>query len=752
MSCALSSPFPVSCRLAGAVLACAWLLVAGCGGKNTTKPVEPGTGAVGLTLAATGGDPVPAGDSLDVVLTLANGTGDAVCALSVQMPVPDGLTLLDTESGPAIAVDSLTVPAGKSWTLRMRLRVDPRYPGGWTVGLRASATYDTTCGDTTSRVTLLSDDPGTPAPADSTRFPVQNGGATFSVGAPGVPEVYLAGTFNNWTELDPATRMFLAPDGATRGIAVQTSGRYAYKFILYDPVTRARDWIADPRCLRAEDDGYGGMNSVGGLALPKVPTALSEPVDPSRLVIYELFTYDFSPQGTFRAVADGITGGAPDLVDLGVNAIELLPVTAANGHFNWGYEPQLLFCPDPDYGSPEDFANLVDTAHRYGIAVILDMVFNHTGPYSPLEVLDRRGTSGTYIDYDQGKIFGMYQLNWASPTVRRLLLDAALFWVERYGVDGFRMDAVDPADYDGYTWWRNQLKARHPETLLIGEDFNYPPNNSVTVCGFDAQWGGQHDDQWGGIANNFQNVVMALLKESPYSGRAWYPPRGSFQARDNPMWALANVISTAQGYPSYLNELKYIVSHDERRVVEEVDHRGAPEAMAIGGKVKTRLGATVLLTSPGIPMFYMGEEIAADNFIPDNPAPNKLDWVAADPGVRDTYRNLIHLRLSRTSLAAEGVAFFGPDWSTNQGSYQQMKLINYWRYAGTAPESAEVVVAANFDHASHDMTAVFPDTLGWLQYDPESNGLTPVELSGDSLRITLPASSAWIYLKSASAP
>ena len=339
--------------------------------------------------------------------------------------------------------------------------------------------------------------------------------------------------------------MTLDPDSTTWRLKFEIEGVHQYRFVLKNPIGDVTRAIVDPRATRIASDSLGSYNAVFGEPRPAPTAPFDGVIDPNRIVIYELFVHDFSASGDFQGVIDGIEGGAPALAELGVNAIELMPVTAAAPGFTWGYNPAHFFAVNPDYGTPEDLGRLVDAAHAHGMAVILDLEFNHLGDGAPLQAIDETGTPGTYINYQQttGADWGMRDLNWFSPVCRQFLLDVALFWIEQYGVDGFRMDAVVPEDYAGYKWWRNEIKARHPKFLLIAEDFYYPPNDAITKAGFDAQWGGQHTDRWGGLANNFQNIVMALLKEGPYIGRTWVTGRGSFETESNPMWGLSNVLS-----------------------------------------------------------------------------------------------------------------------------------------------------------------------------------------------------------------
>ncbi len=150
-------------------------------------------------------------------------------------------------------------------------------------------------------------------------------------------------------------------------------------------------------------------------------------------VIYELHVGAFSPQGTF----DGVRERLDHLVDLGVTAIELMPVADFSGKRNWGYDGVLPFAPDSSYGTPEDLKRLIDTAHGRGLMMFLDVVYNHFGPdgnylhaYAPQFFTDRFETPwGAAIDFSRRE-------------VRDFFIHNALYWLEEFRFDGLRLDAV----------------------------------------------------------------------------------------------------------------------------------------------------------------------------------------------------------------------------------------------------------------------------------------------------------------------
>ncbi|HBG50693.1 MAG TPA: 4-alpha-glucanotransferase, partial [Gammaproteobacteria bacterium] len=153
-------------------------------------------------------------------------------------------------------------------------------------------------------------------------------------------------------------------------------------------------------------------------------------------VIYELHVGSFSPEGTYQ----GVIKRLDHLVELGITAIELMPVADFPGRRNWGYDGVLPFAPDSAYGRPEDLKALIDAAHAHGLMLFLDVVYNHFGPdgnylnaYAPSFFTPRHHTPwGEAINFDDDD----------SATVRAYFIHNALYWLEEYRFDGLRLDAV----------------------------------------------------------------------------------------------------------------------------------------------------------------------------------------------------------------------------------------------------------------------------------------------------------------------
>ncbi|GAC1457442.1 MAG: malto-oligosyltrehalose trehalohydrolase [Candidatus Limnocylindrales bacterium] len=326
------------------------------------------------------------------------------------------------------------------------------------------------------------------------------------------------------------------------------------------------------------------------------------------LIIYELHIGTFTPEGTF----DGAIARLSDLVELGVTAIELLPVAEFPGERGWGYDGVDLYAPHHSYGGPDGLRRLVDAAHARGLAVILDVVYNHLGPdgnhlakFGPYFTSAYRTPWGDALDFDGP----------GSGPVRAHFIDNAVFWLERYHLDGLRLDAVHAINDRSAQHLLEELAVRvaaheeGPRRFLIAEsDLNDP--RFVTPreqggYGIDAQWS---DDlhhaihalltgERAGYYADFGTVddlAKALRQAFVYDGR-----HSTFRGR--PHGRAANGLSGHRF-------LAYSQDHDQvgnRACGERLEH--------LVGPAKARIAAALVLLSPFVPMLFQGEEWAASS-------------------------------------------------------------------------------------------------------------------------------------------
>ncbi|MGZ4291561.1 MAG: alpha-amylase family glycosyl hydrolase [Gaiellaceae bacterium] len=201
---------------------------------------------------------------------------------------------------------------------------------------------------------------------------------------------------------------------------------------------------------RSQPEGVKGPSRIvdpGAFAIAPGPgLALEE------LVLYELHVGTFTREGTFAAVVPQLRR----LRELGVTAIELMPVATFPGERGWGYDGIYAFAPHAAYGGPEGLAQLVDAAHREGLGVFLDVVYNHLGPGS-----DAIARFGSYLTDRHRTAWGP-AIDYAQRGVREWAIQNALMWTTEYGIDGLRLDAVHAVFDDSPVHVLRELKERVP--------------------------------------------------------------------------------------------------------------------------------------------------------------------------------------------------------------------------------------------------------------------------------------------------
>lgn len=312
-------------------------------------------------------------------------------------------------------------------------------------------------------------------------------------------------------------------------------------------------------------------------------------------VIYELHIGAFTPEGTWAAAAREL----PDLADLGVTLIELMPIADFPGRFGWGYDGVDLFAPTRLYGRPDDFKAFVDRAHSLGLGVLLDVVYNHLGPdgnylgqYARAYVTDRHSTPwGPAPNYDGPD---------AAP-VRELVLTNASYWIDEFHLDGLRLDAThtihdDSGDHILDAIGRTVREhAGRRGTLVLAEDeplrVQLALPKTAGGLGLDGIW---NDD-----FHHAARVAATGRREGYY--RAY---RGTtdelVQAVHGPFTA-PDVLEPAQ-------LVNFLQNHDQ------IAHsaRGLRlDALTSPGRWRALTG--LLLLSPGTPLLFMGQEFAASS-------------------------------------------------------------------------------------------------------------------------------------------
>jgi 1,4-alpha-glucan branching enzyme/maltooligosyltrehalose trehalohydrolase len=322
-------------------------------------------------------------------------------------------------------------------------------------------------------------------------------------------------------------------------------------------------------------------------------------------VIYELHLGTFTSEGTFVAAMQRLDY----LVELGITAIELMPVADFSGTRNWGYDGVLLFAPDSSYGTPSELKELVQAAHARGLMMFLDVVYNHFGPdgnylhaYAPQFFSENHHTPwGAAINFDGD----------SSRIVRDFFIHNALYWLEEYHFDGLRLDAihaiVDDSQPDIVTELAAAVHAKFAETRQVHLILENNANN------VDYLQQGTIAAQWNDDIHHALHVLLTGESDGYYADYA-----------DQPTRHLARCLAEGfafQGEPSAFHGrrrgqpsqhlppgafINFIQTHDQ------IGNRAYGERIAMLAKQKPlQIALAILLLAPSPPMLFMGEEFAA---------------------------------------------------------------------------------------------------------------------------------------------
>ncbi|GGO39945.1 malto-oligosyltrehalose trehalohydrolase [Deinococcus humi] len=324
-------------------------------------------------------------------------------------------------------------------------------------------------------------------------------------------------------------------------------------------------------------------------------------------VFYELHVGTFTPEGTYRAAQDKL----PYLKELGITAIELMPLAAYDGERGWGYDGVALYAPHAPYGRPEELMAFIDAAHGLGLGVFLDVVYNHFGPagnylsaYSP-----------TYFTERFSSAWGM-GLDYAEVHMRRYVTGNALMWLDEYRFDGLRLDATAAMQDDSPVHILKELAAEVHELggthLLLAEDHRNLPE-LVTEDGLDGIWvddfhhevrvtlTGEQEGYYGGFQGSASELAQVINRGWKYEGQFW-SVTGEEHARGKPADALEA--------PSFVY---CIQNHDQ------IGNRALGDRLQQHEKVSLqqfRGASTLLLTLPMTPLLFQGQEWASETPFP----------------------------------------------------------------------------------------------------------------------------------------
>ncbi len=544
-------------------------------------------------------------------------------------------------------------------------------------------------------------------------------GVTFRVWAPFAQQVTVAGEFNNWSP--HGTALYSEGNGYWSVDVPGASVGQQYKFVVFNPANNPL-WRMDPYATSIVHDATGNLNGLIASSVEVYATSGYATPAWNELVIYEMHIGTFTQGGGIggRGSFASASTKLDYLRDLGINAVEILPLGEYIGTISSGYNPAYIFAVEDELGGPDGFRQFVNAAHQRGIAVIVDVVYNHLGVAAgdmwDFDGWSENGKGGMYFynDWRSSTEWGETRFDYGRGEVRQYLRDNALRWLEERFADGLRWDSVgsirnvydrdnDPAHDipDGWSllqWINSLIRQRQPWKISIAEDMK--DNEWITKdvgaggAGFNAQWGSRF--VW-----TARGAIIG--------------PEDS--ARD--MYAVGDIIGQTYNQDAFQRVI-YTESHD-------ADSNGAqrvPEMVSPGkadswyAKKRSTLGAALVLTAPGIPMLFMGQEFLSwGYFDPGQP----LDWSHANTfaGIIQLYRDLIHLRRNwfnnTRGLRGQNVHVH------HINNVDNVIAFHRWDQGGNGDD---VIVVLNFGNRGYPSYRIgFPRSGHWLvRFNSDWNG------------------------------
>jgi 1,4-alpha-glucan branching enzyme len=597
----------------------------------------------------------------------------------------------------------------------------------------------------------------TPQP-DLTRAPVGGalvpGGATFRIWAPRAKAVYVSGDFNGWKQNAGSS---LNPIGGGHWAGFVPDLKDGDQYLFYVSGAGSSGYKRDPEArLLTFQPAFPFANCVlrNPHRFPWHNTGFRPPAF-NDLIVYQLHvgTYSITPGNRDGGFLD-VLQRVPYLASLGVNAIELLPIQEFPTSFSLGYNGTDLFSPENEYaeadetklqrdfeqtngllqsagqsaytgvdvlrGSDNQLRALIDVCHVHGIAVIVDVVYNHAGggfDENSMWFLDRMpyGDANDSLYFtDQGWAGGQVFAYW-NDGVKQFLIDNARFFYQEYLIDGFRFDEVSVMDrFGGWLtcqYLTDTLRAEKPEAIQIAE--YWPVNDSVVKrrqdggAGFDATW-----------TDGVRDAVRAAIGAASIGA--------SSEVR---MDAIASAVQNA-GLENRWRAVQAVENHDivyagrAPRIAKLADESNSRSWYA---RSRSRVAMGLVLTSPGIPMLFMGQEFLEDKPWSDTPNPANLIWWAGleggDRGMGDFLRftrELIDLRRNHPALRGEGCSIIHV--------HVENRVLAFQRWIEGVGGDVVVVVSLN-ENTWYNYNIGFPGSGRWIEVfnsDVYDNWVNPI--------------------------
>ncbi|MEY3678118.1 MAG: hypothetical protein RI924_259 [Bacteroidota bacterium] len=562
-----------------------------------------------------------------------------------------------------------------------------------------------------------------PAAATKDGVNILNNGtsAIFNLLAPGKSSVYLIGDFNNW-QLSNAYAMKRTADANRWWIQIDNLSpqtEYAYQFVVDGQIR-----IADPyteKILDPSNDSYVPSSIYPNLKPYPVGkttgiVSVFQPITNSYnwqvstfnrpkktdLVIYEMLVRDFVTEHSYAATLAKL----PYLKQLGINAIELMPVNEFEGNNSWGYNPSFYFAPDKYYGTKQALQNFIDECHKQGIAVIMDMVLNHSFGQSPMvQLYFNRNTNTPSADNPWFNTrdmhpFGVgYDFNHLSPHTKYFAKNVIKFWMQEYKVDGFRFDLskgfTQNLTTDVGIWGK-----KDDQRIAIWKEYNdfikdIDPNFYVILEHF---------------AEDAEEKILAEQGMMLWNNVNYAYNQGSMGFASDLSRAVASSHSFSAAHQDKL--VTYMESHDEERMMyknlqfgNSAGNYGVKEFPT--ALKRQEMAAAFHLAIPGPKMIWQFGELGYDVSIDFNGrlGEKPIRWNYLDVPERkalyDAIAKMIKLKVAQP-------VFETTSYSTSLGGVVKHIILN--------GSGIDVVVVGNFDVTAKTANITFPSNGTWYDF------------------------------------
>jgi len=593
-----------------------------------------------------------------------------------------------------------------------------------------------------------------------------NTSVTLVLYAPNKSNVSVIGDFSNWATLC-ANQMNRTPDGNFYWLTINglTPGvEYGYQYLVDNTIK-----IADPyteKVLDPDNDPFitattypnlkpyptgltTGLVSVLQTAEPQYNwqvTNFTKP-DKKNLVIYELLVRDFTAQHSYQALIDSFQY----FKNLGINAIELMPVQEFDGNESWGYNPAFYFAPDKYYGTKNKLKELIDKCHQNGIAVILDVVYNHVTGNAPQAKLywdaanNRPAANNPWLNPTAPHPYSVFNdFNHTSTATQQLVKRSLGFWLSEYKMDGFRFDlgkgftqtVTNTTTVENYDASRVANLKRYYDTIFQNTPSAYAIIEflGTTPAQEEQEYAAYGFMLWGNSNNAYNQCTMGYTSSSDITPMVYSSPLRNF---NNP--ALVG----------------YSQSHDEERTMYKNLQFGNTGGSYNVKTLATALrqeeaAAAVLFTIPGPKMIWQFQERGYDSSINANGGrlANKPPlWHYMNDVNRKAlytaYSKIIQFRLSNPAIF-NNTSF---TYDFNTGLYKVLQI------ADPAATGLKVTVVSNMDVTAQTKTVTFQSGGNWTNFlsngtgaginGPTGNNFT---LTGTSQTISLQPGEYHIYV------